>query len=259
MSKILEALEKAHGESPGRKERGPALAERAGLFSLPSITRSLTLRRSALVRAGWVSALPSPPESARPYAALAQHLAPSVEGGGRVLVCGASRGAGATTTSLNLAAAFSSSVHRPVLWCGADGESDNLRRLLGRACRYGLADHLRREVPLREVLLRTHVPRLELVPARGWQSPPTAPLAVEEVARFVDETVERRPDRLVVLDGPPVADSPLPAALAARFEATVLVVAAGTEEAVVAEARDALGAAARCTVLLNRVPRRRLH
>ncbi|GAB4268070.1 MAG: hypothetical protein Kow0092_21720 [Deferrisomatales bacterium] len=254
MSRILEALEKAHREAGPARPAGAA-GHRAGIFALPGATRTVSVPTSALRKVGWVSALSPPPRGSQVFAALADRLCNWAPVPARVLVCGATRRAGTTAASLNLATELALTGDHTALWCEVPYPRNRAWEFLGSACRHGLADHLRRDLPLRDLLVRTQVPRLTLLPGRGTATPALPPPDGEALSRFLEEVAGRSPDRYVVVDAPPPTECAATVRLAASCEATVLVVATGTSQQTLAEVKEALGEIPRCAVLLNRAPR----
>lgn len=255
--RILEALEKSERERNARSipYAGP-VQERwtAGVTTLAPAARTVTLDRSALLRAGWVSALgPSSPCS-HAFASLAEHLRSRVPAPARILVCGGVPGAGATSASLNLATEIALSGSATALWCEIPGQSDRFRAELGPACSRGLWDHLYRNVRLRDVLLRTQVQRLVLLPGQGHDTPTPSPPTLEDVDRALQEIRDRYDDRYVVVDAPPPSISRLTAGLASRFDAAVLVVPAGVDREVIRNAQGHLSGCPVVALLLNRTP-----
>jgi len=254
MSTILKALEKASA-SDERSEALAAAAKGPGFVPLFRVARTVAPSNAALRRAGWISALASPPKEALPFAAVAEQILTQVPAPARVLVCGASAGAGATATSLNLATEIALSGRATALWSEIPREPSSLLRLLGPLCPHGLWDHLCRKMPLHDVILHSRVPGLQLLPARGAQTLPADQPTLEALDAFYEEACEIGGDRYVVVDAPPPLVSRETAALAKRSEMTVFVVAAGTPKALVSEAADALEGAPRTLLILSRAAR----
>ena len=126
----------------------------------------------------------------------------------------------------------------------------------------GLADALRRETPLREIILATDDPRLTIV-AAGVAAPSEAQVFArsERLARIID-TLARHNDRLI-LDLPPVLASSAAIPLARLADAVALVVRQGvTTDAQVRTTLERLGQIPSAGVVLNmassKIPRRLL-
>ena len=118
--------------------------------------------------------------------------------------------------------------------------------------RPGLADVLRREVPLREVLLETREARLSYVTAGAATPAEGQVFAHSERLSQVLDTLERHNDRLI-LDLPPVLASSAAIPLARRAGGIAVVVREGvTTEAQVRSACERLGQIPSLGIVLNR-------
>jgi receptor protein-tyrosine kinase len=104
-----------------------------------------------------------------------------------------------------------------------------------------------------DVLLRTDLERLTVLPAGRPDPLATELLASDRMVRFVAEIAERYPDRVVIFDSPPVLMSTIPAVLAPYVGQIVFVVQA--EASTQASIDAALGLISGCdniSLLLNK-------
>ena len=116
----------------------------------------------------------------------------------------------------------------------------------------GLADALRRQVSLRDIILETDDPRLTIVSAGAATAAEGQVFARSEELAQIIKVLERHNDRLI-LDLPPVLVSPAAIPLARLADAVALVVRHGvTTEAQVRTAVDRLGQIPSAGVVLNR-------
>jgi exopolysaccharide/PEP-CTERM locus tyrosine autokinase len=128
-------------------------------------------------------------------------------------------GEGKTFTALNLAISIAMELDRTVLLVDADLANPGLSRLLKAQDLPGLTEHLLDEkVDLRNLLLRTDVPKLTVLPAGRRHRRSTELLASNAMKGLLDELATRYPDRVVLFDSPP---------LLATSEASVLAEQAG--------------------------------
>ncbi len=133
-------------------------------------------------------------------------------------------GTGKTTCALNLAVALAEMGRRTVLVDLDPQGAVGLALARGEGEWPGLADHLREDQPLRDVLVRTKVPTLELLP-RGRLDPVDVPAhearlaEVERMRALVDELRQERD--YVVLDNPSGLGAVTRSALAASEFALV--------------------------------------
>lgn len=151
---------------------------------------------------------------------------PLFERGNLVLISSAVSGEGKTHTCLNLALSLSAERDRTVLLIDGDVAKPHISRLLGVADQPGLLDILGDHPPnLEDLLIRTDVPRLSLLPAGKWTGNAPELLASSRMAKLCHEFSERYPDRIVLFDSPPLLAATEGQAIAAHVGQVVLVIA----------------------------------
>ena len=171
-----------------------------------------------------------------------------------VLVTSAVPREGKTLTAVNLAITIAQSVQEKALLVDTDLRRPSVHTLLGLQPEKGLSDYLRDEIGLEEVLLRTPVDKLTVLPAGAPVPNPSELLGSEKMAALIKEVKSRYPDRFVIFDSPPVlhlADSML---LAKAVDLTLFVVMAGrTPRETVARALASYGPSNILGIVLNNV------
>ncbi|KAF0970020.1 polysaccharide biosynthesis tyrosine autokinase [Gordonia sp. YY1] len=139
---------------------------------------------------------------------------------GCLVVASASPGEGKTTTSMNLAAAFSESGLK-VLIIDADLRRPRLHECFGVSREIGLTSILRDDIPLADGIQGTGIPGLDII-ASGPTAPNPAELLGSNRAEVVFSEAKRAYD-MVIVDVPPI----LPVAdglIVSRYAGGVLVV-----------------------------------
>lgn len=122
-----------------------------------------------------------------------------------IMVSSAHSGEGKTFSSLNLAMSIAVERDRRVLLIDADVVKPSLDGLLNVAGRRGLVDYLNGEVnDFREVLIKTNVPNLTIVPAGRSHHLTHELLASNAMRDLANEMASRYPDRIIIFDSPPV-------------------------------------------------------
>jgi receptor protein-tyrosine kinase len=168
-----------------------------------------------------------------------------------VMVTSSSPGEGKTFCAINLAISIALEVNRTVLLVDADVAKPGILQALGLQADKGLMDVLLdRRVDLAEVLLKTDVDRLSLVPVGTMHKHATELLASDAMRELLREMAERYRDRVIIFDSPPLLAASEAGVLASQMGQIVVVVEAGkTSETAL---RDALGLidASRVTGLL---------
>lgn len=147
---------------------------------------------------------------------------------GVVVVSGAERGAGSSTTAVNVAAAFAREGRRVVV-VDCDNNARSISDLAGLSAAAGLSDVLTRRTPLEDSLRPVDLGdsmSLAILPAGRLEADMPSLLR----AKTMDETLERLRELydLVVVDTPPIAIEPDAASVARNVDGILAVVAEGT-------------------------------
>ncbi len=160
-----------------------------------------------------------------------------------IMVTSAAPGEGKTFVSINLAMSIASERDYRVLLVDADLSRPNVPQTLGIEVDRGLIDVLTDDsLDLADVLIRTNVEGLTVLPAGRHHRLSTELLASQGMARFVGEVARRYPDRIIIFDSPPVLATSEASALAQHVGQVVFVVKAErTSRAAVRSALDLLG------------------
>lgn len=132
---------------------------------------------------------------------------------------------GKTFVALNLAMSFATERDLYVLLIDGDSHRHSLSDLLGAERKAGLVDMLTdQQLQPRDVLQRTNIPNLTFLPS-GKSHPLGAELMASKQAGAVMQDFSKRyPDRIIIIDTPPVLASTEPAVLASYVGQTIVVV-----------------------------------
>jgi len=150
-----------------------------------------------------------------------------VENGNLIMVTSALPGEGKSFTALNLAISMAMELDHTVLLVDADVSKPSVLRTLGLPPERGLMDVLvNAGVDLPDVLLRTNIEKLSILPAGNTSQRATELLASEGMNRLLDEMASRYADRIIVFDSPPLLVTTEARALATHMGQIVVVVEA---------------------------------
>jgi receptor protein-tyrosine kinase len=165
-----------------------------------------------------------------------------IERGNLVAVTSALPGDGKTFTSLNLAISIAQEQDRTVLLIDADLTKRTLSGLLGLDQAKGLVDVLREDdVDLSEVIHRTNIPKLRVIPAGSPAPDVTELMASEQMESLMAELASRYDDRIILLDTPPLLSTSQAQILTHLVGQTLMVVREGkTPQSAIDEALDML-------------------
>jgi len=169
-----------------------------------------------------------------------------------IMVTSALAGEGKSFTSLNLALSIASELDNTVMLVDADVARPSVLRMLGLPQGPGLLDVLENKVDMAEVLLRTNVDKLTLLPSGTPHPRATELLASEAMTELLEKMAKRYPDRIIIFDSPPLLLTTESRVLASHMGQIVVVVHA--EKTPQSAVQQALAAIENCPLkmmLLN--------
>jgi len=176
--------------------------------------------------------------------------AASVANGNLIMVTSSLPGEGKTFTAINLAMSIAMEMDNTVLLVDADVARPSVLRYLGLPSSKGLMDVLLDEkLDLGDVMLRTNVEKLSLLPGGTGHHHATELLASESMADLISEMASRYSDRIIIFDSPPLLVTTESRVLATHMGQIVVVVeAAKTANAAL---KQALGTIESCPLVLT--------
>ncbi len=151
-----------------------------------------------------------------------------VDNGNLIMVTSSVPGEGKSFNSINLAMSIAMELDNRVLLVDADVARPSVLNLLGLPPAKGLMDVLLDEnVGLPDVLLRTNVEKLTILPAGMPHKNATELLASGSMRALLVELANRYHDRIIIFDSPPLMVTTEAPVLAQSMGQLVLVVEAG--------------------------------
>ncbi|MYM35025.1 AAA family ATPase [Duganella sp. FT94W] len=151
--------------------------------------------------------------------------ATAIRHGNLIVVTSALPGEGKTYCAVNLAMSIAMEMDITVLLVDADVARPSVLKVLGLPHEPGLMDILLRDkTELADVILRTNVPTLSILPAGRANKHATELLASRSMSRLLTEIAERYADRVVIFDSPPLLMTTEASVLAAQMGQIVMVV-----------------------------------
>ncbi|HEY8973180.1 MAG TPA: chromosome partitioning ATPase [Burkholderiaceae bacterium] len=255
----------ADGASAMRVVDAPApqapVAEPANDRSIGKTSREVTIDLDRLAALGYLTPMLSDRVLAEQIRVIKQAVLKNVEDAGArglrrnlVLVTSASAGEGKTFFSMNVAMSMAMEVDFHALLVDADVLRPSVLERYGIEPGPGLLDLAARpELDLSDVLLRTNVPKLSLLPAGKQSHKSSELLSSAYIDRLLTELSERYADRLVIFDAPPILLSSGARHLASRVGQVIMVVQADQADSrTVTQAFDAVDACPLVSTVLNR-------
>jgi len=149
--------------------------------------------------------------------------------GNLIVITSALPGEGKTFCAVNLAMSIAMEMDITVLLVDADVARPSVLKVLGLPAEPGLMDILLRErTELSDVILKTNVATLSILPAGRANKHATELLASRSMSRLLTEIAERYADRIVIFDSPPLLMTTEASVLAAQMGQIVMVVESET-------------------------------
>lgn len=194
----------------------------------------------------------------RPLLANAQgKSAAPINAANRIMITSALPGEGKTFVSVNLALSIAMELDHTVLLVDADVARPAIPERLGISAERGLLDLLiDSKLDVADVLLKTNIERLSILPAGRPHSRATEILASEGMNRLVEDLSNRYADRILIFDAPPLLPSTESRALATHMgQVLVVVESERTSQSSVLQAMATLETCPVVMTVLNKIER----
>ncbi len=202
----------------------------------PRISREVTIDHQALEVAGMVSAHSERSLIAEEFRmikrplilkAFDQNASNGSSPSNLVMVSSARPGDGKTFTAVNLAMSIALERDLTVMLVDGDIAKPSIPFVLGFEEDRGLIDLIADDsLDMSDVLLKTDIENLTILPAGRQHQLATELLASGKMEKWVEEIAKRYPDRMIIFDSPPVLMSSIPGVLALHVAQIVFVVRA---------------------------------
>lgn len=200
-----------------------------------SVSRYIEIDILALEKSGIVS--PSSPRSnisdqyrviKRPLISNATGKGLSkIENGNLIMITSALPEEGKSFTALNLAMSMATELDYTVMLVDADVGRPSIMNLLGLPASLGLLDLIADESQdVSNVLLRTNIDKLTILPSGTAHPRATELLASDAMARLLSDMAKRYSDRIIIFDSPPLLAATESRVLASAVGQVVMVVCA---------------------------------
>jgi exopolysaccharide/PEP-CTERM locus tyrosine autokinase len=174
--------------------------------------------------------------------------------GNLIMVTSAMSGEGKSFTSVNLAMSIAAELDHTVMLVDADVARPSVLRMLGLPSGPGLLDLLEGKAAMPDVLLKTNIDKLTILPSGTPHARATELLASDSMRLLLDDISKRYRDRIVIFDSPPLILTTEARVLASQMGQVVMVVQA--DKTLQADVQQALATIESCPVkmmLLNKV------
>lgn len=120
-----------------------------------------------------------------------------------IMVTSAMQGEGKSFIASNLAVCMAQSLNHHVLLIDCDMRRSSLGGIFGYGKARGLSDYLAEKRTIDEILLKTSIDKLTLLPGGSFPTNPSELLSSRRMADLLQELKERYGDRIIIIDTPP--------------------------------------------------------
>lgn len=142
-----------------------------------------------------------------------------------IMVTSAVPGEGKSFVAGNLAVSIAESIDQHVLLMDCDLRSPSIHKQFGlEDYPGGLSEHLTQDIALPDLLLKTPISKLTILPAGKPPSNPSELLSSARMARLIEEVTLRYPDRLIIVDSPPPKMTSESNAISRHVDAILIVI-----------------------------------
>lgn len=227
----------APAESPADVPAEPVFAETPAAAPARGATRKVELDLARMRELGMVTAAGGRTNLLEEFRIIKRPLlkrafaerGPKDKPGNLIMVTSSLPGEGKTYCSINLAMSIAMELDHTVLLVDADVARPSVLRTLGLPAHRGLMDCLiDDQLDLQDVLLRTNVDTLSILPAGTSTARATELLASSTMTQMLHELANRYPDRVIIFDSPPLLLTSESRVLASHMGQIVVVVEAQT-------------------------------
>lgn len=142
-----------------------------------------------------------------------------------------SAGAGKSLTAINLAISLAMEANHSVLLVDLDFRRPSINKYFGISSEKGLVDYFAQDIPINELFIHPGIERLVLLPAGKSIHHSSELLSTPKMLNLVAELKNRYPDRMIIVDLPPLLQSDDALVFLPNADACLLVVAEGVNTA----------------------------
>ncbi len=144
-----------------------------------------------------------------------------------IMVTSSDIGEGKSIVAINLAVALSNELDYTVLLVDVDLRKPSIHKYFGIEPEYGLSDYLTNKVALKDVLIKTGIGKLVILPAGAVPDNSAELLSSEKMKMLVHELKHRYGDRYVIFDSTPLLVTADPLLLGMQMDGVVFVIQEG--------------------------------
>ncbi len=241
MSRIEKAMEKA-ARIRGSAELSPSVDKPPAIHrDQPCLEGIETVIERAMTDKYIVSVMEPQSTAAEQYRTLRARILKAIKTKNdpinTIMITSSDKREGKTITAINLAVAMANVIDYPVVLVDADLRNPSVHRYLGIEPEYGLSDYLTGKASLSDILLRTGIGELIILPGGLPPENPAELLSSEKMKKLVHELKLRHREGSVIFDSSPILLTSDPLSLGSLMDGVLFIIhAALTSEKSASEA-----------------------
>ncbi len=144
-----------------------------------------------------------------------------------LMVSSATDNEGKTLTAINLAISFAYELDHSILLVDADLRNPMVHEYLGITPKYGLSDYLTKNMDISQILIKTGIGNLVIIPSGKRVKNPVELLSSVKMKSLISELKQRYVDRYIIIDTPPLLSFAESIAMGSYVDGIVFVVREG--------------------------------
>ncbi len=141
-----------------------------------------------------------------------------------LMITSAVDGEGKSITAINLAVSLAQEIDHSILLVDSDLRNPMIHKYLGIENKYGLSDYLTGDVDISDILIRTGIGNLVVIPAGKAVQNPMELLSSDKMESLIKELKQRYVDRYVIIDTPPILSFAEAISIGAYVDGVVFVI-----------------------------------
>lgn len=143
----------------------------------------------------------------------------------KLAISSARSDAGKTLTAINTSISIANDPNQKVILIDLDLRRPSIAKYLGIEHRYGISDHLLNGVPIEDIVIRTEIDRLLVIPNFEPQDNSSELLSSPAMVSLVERLSNDADGSVLIFDLPPMLDADDMLAFSPQFDALLFVVA----------------------------------
>jgi protein-tyrosine kinase len=144
-----------------------------------------------------------------------------------IMVTSSDVGEGKSVVAINLAVALANEIDYTVLLVDTDLRKPSIHKYFGLNPAYGLSDYLTDKVTLNDILIKTGIGKLVILPAGTISDNSAELLSSEKMKMLMHELKHRYKDRYIIFDSTPLLVTADPLLLGIHMDGIVFVIQEG--------------------------------